>query len=108
LPPPYPTNNGIYHKLVPRPSCIDGIENGEEEGIDCGGDCAATCQRDGAGVPDGGPPGDGPGPGPDGGDGGARTSGDDGCGCSTHEAGGSLALGCLVLLALLGVVVRRR
>jgi photosystem II stability/assembly factor-like uncharacterized protein len=114
LPPPYPTRNGIYEKLVPRPSCIDGIKNGKEEGIDCGGDCAATCQRDGLPVTDGPAAGDGPG-GSDGGGGGGDTGrpasyADNGCGCRFHGAGGGLPLSCLILLALarLGIALGRK
>jgi hypothetical protein len=61
LPPPYPSSNGIYDKLIPLPSCFDGLENGDEGGIDCGGSCEVTCvQTDGG--QDGGDAGSDPGP----------------------------------------------
>lgn len=40
LPPPYDTSNGIYDDLVPRPSCYDGLQNGDETGVDTGGHLA--------------------------------------------------------------------
>lgn len=43
LPPPYPNKNGIYARLIPRPSCFDGLKNGAEQAIDCGGQCARRC-----------------------------------------------------------------
>jgi hypothetical protein len=111
LPPPYPTRDGIYEKLVPRPSCIDGIKNGKEEGVDCGGDCAATCQRDGLPAADGPAAGDGPGSASDGGGGDAGrpgSSSDDGCGCRLHGRGSGPALPGLTLLAWLGIILARR
>jgi photosystem II stability/assembly factor-like uncharacterized protein len=57
LPPPYAANGGIYAKLPSRPSCFDGLKNGDEAGVDCGGRCAAPCgcvdaDADGFGVGD--------------------------------------------------------
>ena len=39
LPPPYETTGGIYEGLVSRPSCYDGLQNGDETDVDCGLDC---------------------------------------------------------------------
>jgi len=27
----------------PRPSCVDGVQNGDEKGVDCGGSCSKQC-----------------------------------------------------------------
>ena len=80
LPPPYPTQQGIYHKLHPRPSCFDGLTNGDEQGVDCGGRCAACGAQDGgadAGSADGSPA-----------DPGSEDSSaiSGGCGCTQHPA----------------------
>lgn len=32
--------------LYDRPTCTDGIQNGDERGIDCGGSCEAICVQD--------------------------------------------------------------
>ena len=39
FPPPYESKNLIYNKAVSRPSCHDGLKNGDETGIDSGGSC---------------------------------------------------------------------
>jgi len=72
LPPPYPTNHGIYENLIPRPSCYDGLQNGDEQGIDCGGSCPDNCGDVDGGQPDG--------DGDDGDDDGDDGDGDDGDG----------------------------
>ena len=117
LPPPYPTKSGVYHKLVPRPSCYDGLKNGQEGGIDCGGDCAASCQRDGLPVTDGphleaGPAGDGGGDGPQH-DGAAdagepRRPGDDGCSCNLQGGEARPVLAGLLLFVALAWLFRRK
>jgi photosystem II stability/assembly factor-like uncharacterized protein len=43
FPPPYDGTGGVYEDLVPRPSCLDGLQNGEETGIDCGGSRCPSC-----------------------------------------------------------------
>ncbi len=101
LPPPYETPNGIYDDLVPRPSCYDGLQNGDETGVDTGGACGG-----GADNPDAGPGGADAGSGtPDAGTGAdSDTSG--GCGC---RADGSLAGGWFLAgLFLVGVALSRR
>lgn len=39
FPPPYESANLLYDKCFPRPSCHDGLKNGDETGIDSGGSC---------------------------------------------------------------------
>ncbi|MDA1334829.1 MAG: hypothetical protein O2794_02320 [bacterium] len=34
---------GSYWYFAPRPSCFDGIRNGDEAGTDCGGSCQNQC-----------------------------------------------------------------
>jgi hypothetical protein len=82
LPPPYPTNHGIYDNLVSRPSCIDGIQNGEEQGIDCGGTCPTACEPGGEPLPDGGVAGSG-------GSGGSSSGGSGGSGGSSGGVAGN-------------------
>lgn len=114
LPPPYEAAEGIYGRLVPRPSCHDGLQNGDETGVDSGGRCGGgspdgDADADSDGDADGDTDGDGD---SDGdvdadadADGGVPGGGDDGCGCraSPRRAGGwSIAL------ALLGAFSLRR
>lgn len=99
LPPPYDTSNGIYGNLVPRPSCYDGLQNGDETGVDTGGACGGN-----PGTPDAGPGDPDAGPGsPDAGVG-ADSSG--GCGCRADGGGSGEWL--LAGLFLLGLALSRR
>jgi photosystem II stability/assembly factor-like uncharacterized protein len=113
LPPPYATNHGIYHKLVSRPSCFDGLENGDEGGVDCGGRCAALCASadGGGGAPrDAGPAsGDGPQRGDGKMDSGSQAGGgDDGCGCGVDAATSPRGPLVAILLILVCFCARRR
>ena len=115
LPPPYDTSNGIYDNLVSRPSCYDGLQNGDETAVDTGGGCGGD-----PGVPDGGeagPTADGggeAGPTADGGTadssaGGDASSGDDSGGCGCQAGGSSPSAGLLGgLLLLVGLTLSRR
>ncbi|MBN2497104.1 MAG: hypothetical protein JXR96_21100 [Deltaproteobacteria bacterium] len=78
LPPPYPTHLGLYDRLYPRPSCFDGLQNGDEQGVDCGGICAQPCSPTDGGSEDGGADaGDGGGPDSGGDTGGSDTGAED-------------------------------
>ncbi len=35
----------IYPIITKKPTCSDGIKNGDETGIDCGGSCSVMCQE---------------------------------------------------------------
>jgi hypothetical protein len=39
FPSPDLQNNPTYDKAISRPSCYDGLQNGDETGIDFGGSC---------------------------------------------------------------------
>ncbi len=46
FPPPYESTTLLYDKCIPRPSCHDGLQNGDETGIDSGGSCNGYNQSD--------------------------------------------------------------
>ncbi len=102
LPPPYETTGGIYDGLVSRPSCYDGLQNGDETGVDTGGRCSGDTPTSDGGVPPAGDAG--------GGDaavdaGSGDPDGSSGCGCrTTHPGAGWLWIGLLCL----GLWLRRR
>ena len=35
----------LYPIIVKKPTCFDGIKNGDETGIDCGGSCSLMCKE---------------------------------------------------------------